>query len=122
MKSVFISGPYTGTKYDEEYENMMKASAAAAHYIKMGYAVFCPHSMMLPIDHNFNNGMIEYTDWLELTLYWLEKCDIVIFLPGWKDSNGCKVEHMVARALGKKVLYLQQDGSNMFAVETSHEN
>jgi len=109
MKSVFISGPYTGMK-DEEYNNMMKAARVGAHYLKLGFAVFCPHTMTYPIDRNYNTGgEIEYEDWLELGLYWLAKCDIVAFLPGWENSKGATIEHMVARSLGKEIEYVRNE-------------
>jgi len=107
MKSVFISGPYTGTK-KEEHKNMMKAAAAAAFYVKQGFAVFCPHTMTCPIDRNYNTGgEIKYEDWLAIDLYWLAKCDIVAFLPGWESSKGATIEHMVARARGKEIEYVR---------------
>jgi nucleoside 2-deoxyribosyltransferase len=107
MKSVYIAGPYTGTK-EEEHKNMMKAAAAAAFYVKQGFAVFCPHTMTCPIDRNYNTGgEIKYEDWLAIDLYWLAKCDIVAFLPGWENSKGASIEHMVARALGKEIEYVR---------------
>jgi hypothetical protein len=66
--------------------------------------------MTQPIDRNYNTGgEIEYEDWLELGLYWLAKCDIVAFLPGWENSKGATIEHMVARSLGKEIVYVRNE-------------
>jgi len=106
-RSVYISGPYTGTK-GEEYENTMNAAEAAAFYLKQGFFVFCPHTMTRTIARNFNQGgEITYDGWLENDIYFLEKCDIVAFLPGWENSKGAWVEHLVACALGKEIEYIK---------------
>lgn len=104
MKSVYISGPYSGCTGTEEDANIFKAAKVAADYIKRGYAVFCPHTHSTLINREYNpDGMIDYDDWLTLDLYWLFRCDAVHMLPGWKNSKGAKVEYMVAKALGKLI-------------------
>jgi hypothetical protein len=100
MKSVYITGPYSG----EEDANIQRAAEVAADYIKRGWMVFCPHTHSSIIDREFNKDkLITYEDWLTLDLYWLSRCDAVHMLPGWKNSKGANVEYLVARALGKEI-------------------
>ena len=109
MKSAYIAGPYTAPTLPRENANILNAAEVAAEYIRQGYAVFCPHSHSTMIHREFNkDDKITYEDWLTLDLYWLSKCDVVVFLPGWKESKGASIEHMVARALGKEIHYLRQ--------------
>lgn len=62
------------------------------------------------IDRHFNKGELDYHDWMKADLYWLAKADIIVFLPGWQDSHGACIEHMVAKALGKEIIYFEAYG------------
>lgn len=111
MKSVYIVGPLSGSAY-ELHCNISQAATVALEYYKKGYAVFCPHLQTQhyhgepknPIPLNVNNE-VKYEDWLASDIYWLEKCDEVVFLPGWEKSKGASIEHIVAKALGKEITY-----------------
>lgn len=39
--------------------------------------------------------------------------DIVIFLPGWKDSNGCMVEFEVCQRYNKPTFFIQESMYNI---------
>lgn len=43
----------------------------------------------------------------------LADADVVIFLPGWKDSNGCLVEFEVCQRYGIKTVFIQEAMYNM---------
>ncbi len=36
----------------------------------------------------------------------LVRCDEIHFLPDWKDSKGCQVEHYLAEKIGIKIVYI----------------
>lgn len=105
MKSAYIAGPYSAPTRDEEDYNIRNAALVAAEYYKNGYAVYCPHLQTSYIDRHFNDGQLDYEDWLARDIYWISKCDVVVFLPSWKNSRGAVIEHMVARGLGKEIHY-----------------
>ncbi len=107
MLSAYIAGLYAAPTREEEDYNVHRAGKAAAIYRRKGFRVFVPHLQSGYIDRNFNNdGYFVYEDWLEEDIYWLAKCDVVVFLPGWEDSRGACIEHMVAKGLGKEIHYL----------------
>lgn len=105
IKSAYIAGPYTASNPAEKDGNMHRAAEAAFYYHARGFAVYCPHLQTSYIDRHFNKGEVDYEDWMVNDIYWLEKCDIVVFLPGWESSRGASIEHMVAKGLGKAIQY-----------------
>jgi len=105
MKSVYIAGPYTAGTEAEEDANIHNAAVVAFNYYMDGYAVYCPHLQTSYIDKKLNKGEVDYADWMGNDIHWLAKCSIVVFLPGWGESRGAVIEHMVARGLGKEIVY-----------------
>lgn len=45
---------------------------------------------------------------MAVCLWHLVKCDMVVFLDNWQDSKGARIEHRVARLLGKKIIYMNR--------------
>lgn len=37
----------------------------------------------------------------------MDSADICVFMSGWESTNGCVIEHEVARNYGKAILYLK---------------
>jgi hypothetical protein len=104
VKSIYIAGPYTAESREGEDENIKSAARIAADYIKRGWAVFCPHTMSVTIDREFNKDrMIDWNDWMTMDLHWLSKCDAIHMLPGWTKSKGAVMEYMFAQALGLEI-------------------
>ena len=120
MKSAYIAGPYSAEHREGEDKNIKNAVAVAAEYVKAGYAIFCPHSHSCQIarDHDID----DWNTWLILDLYWLSKCDIVVFLPGWKESKGASIEHMVARGLSKEIVYLEEATNERLSYAPAEEH
>lgn len=106
MRSVYIAGPYSAANRAGEDKNIMAAAEVAADFYRAGWAVFCPHVQTSPIDRNFNqDGAVKYEDWMAVDLYWLSRCDLVVFVGDWEQSRGACIEHMAARGLGKDIMY-----------------
>lgn len=47
--------------------------------------------------------------------------DVVIFLPGWKDSNGCLVEFEVCQRYGLKTVFIQEAMHNIMKTQSESE-
>ena len=103
MKRIYIAGPYSSPDgYEGEDKNTMVAAEVAAHYLKKGWAVFCPHTMTRDIARDFARDLT-WEDWLATDIAWLSLCDAIHMLPGWEDSKGASFEYLVARGLGLEI-------------------
>ena len=110
MRKAYIAGPYTANTPEGVEENVRRAEAAAWLYYLKGYAVYCPHAQTHRIHLRYNgDGILDYDDWLKVTIAWLMECNVVAFLSGWKNSTGATFEHIVAEALGKEIHYLTEE-------------
>ena len=96
---VFLSGKYSG---DIE-ANIQIARNSAIKLWEAGYAVFCPHLNTAYFDRDCK---CTYEDYIEGDLLILKYCDIVAFLPGWRESKGSVIEHEYSKKIGKKIKYL----------------
>ncbi len=116
MEKVYIAGPYTGSTPEEVEENVRRAEAASWLYHYYGCAVHCPHSQTHRIHMRYNqNESVGYMQWLQADIAWIVACDKIVFLPGWTSSKGAVIEHTVAKALNKGIVYLTE--SNIEAAE-----
>ena len=39
----------------------------------------------------------------------MDGCDFIIFVPGWDDARGCRIEHEVAKQYGLNIYYMFYD-------------
>jgi len=101
MLVAFVSGKYRSIEgVWGAHKNIEAARVVARKLWDMGYAVICPHSNTAHFDGP------DYEDaamWLEGDLEILRRCDVVVMLPGWKESRGAVAEHAEARRTGKLI-------------------
>jgi nucleoside 2-deoxyribosyltransferase len=71
--------------------NIRNAEAVAAELWKAGFAVICPH-----MNTALMGGICPEDVWLNGDLVMLERCDLLVLVPGWRASVGTLAE--VARA------------------------
>lgn len=55
------------------------------------------------LDISENKSPIYY---LAKSIELLDKADAVVFMPGWQQARGCKIEEICAREYGKFLMYL----------------
>ena len=110
IKKAYIAGAYTAKTPEEVEENVKRAEAIAWMYYLKGYAVFCPHAQTHRIHLRYNNDEIfGYEDWLQADIAWLKDCDVIVFVSGWGGSKGARMEHIMAKALGKEIHYVIEE-------------
>lgn len=94
MSTVYLAGQISG---DPAYRE--KFAAAQIEMEKKGFIVLNPAKLPLGL----SNG-----DYLRICAAMLEASDAVYLLRTWKDSQGAKIEHEMAKYTGKMVM-LQDD-------------
>ncbi len=102
MKLLYTAGRYRAPTINGIHDNIQAARRVALKYWKLGYAVICPHA-----NTAFMDGACEDQVWLDGDLEMIRRCDVVVMIPGWKESRGAVVEHELAVSLGKEVIYEQ---------------
>ena len=92
---VYVAGPYRADTSELVAWNVKAASDMAAFLLKQGIEVVCPHSM--------TGGWERYSfltdaDFLRNGLELLRRCDAVLLLDGWEQSEGTLAEIECAEA------------------------
>lgn len=96
---IFVSMPMNG-KTDEQ---IRKEFEEKKKYIKEQWG-FNPEMV---IDSVIGDGADDLVKYLARSIYLMSDANIVFFASGWEQARGCKIEHEVAIAYGKGVLYEQ---------------
>lgn len=107
MKIVFIAGPFRGDGSRSAKEaNVEIARTYVRKFIENNISFYSPH---LNLDQEilmFEEDKSQYAITTNHTF--LERCDILAVLPGWRDSSGTIEEIDLAQKAGKPVFYLEE--------------
>jgi hypothetical protein len=95
---LYVAGPYSGGVT----ENIAKARAAAIELWQQGHGVLCPH---LNTQHFEKDCSVSYQDYIRQDLRLLARCDAIVMLEGWEESNGARTEHSFAHGIGMPIYY-----------------
>jgi hypothetical protein len=90
---VYVSGRYTGT-IDA---NIQAARAVAIALWEHGHTALCPH---LNTQHFEQDCKASYEDYIRGDLEMVARCDALVMVAGWEESNGAKIERDYALGLG----------------------
>jgi len=106
VKLVYVAGPYRSPTAWGVEQNIHAAMAAAAQVWAAGLAAVCPHANAARME-----GVTTDANFLAGTLEMLRRCDAVLVIEGWKNSEGARGEVDEAVRLGLPVLYEWGDKS-----------
>ena len=95
---IYISGKYSGSIA----ENIKEARKVAIEVWESGHVALCPH---LNTAHFEEDCKLEYDDYIKGDLILLERCDAILMLEGWEESQGAQIELQYAEKLGLPVYY-----------------
>lgn len=93
----YVAGPYRdprGAWYIRQ--NIQKAEQVAAELWTLGYVVICPHT-----NTGLMDGLVPDDVWLAGGLELLARSDVVVLIPGWRESAGAMAEAEHSWRLGK---------------------
>jgi hypothetical protein len=111
VKVIYTAGPYRGPGWNDVWNNIISARAAARTLWLKGWAVICPHSNSIFMDGPEIPAMTFLNGDLEI----IRRVDAVVMLPGWEWSEGSLGELELAKELGIPIYYSIQevpDGRN----------
>ena len=91
---VFISQPMKGkTEAEIKKERQLAVLSAVREY---GSDVEIVHSYFT----NYDGSAVQF---LGKSIEALGTADVALFLPGWKEARGCRIEHTVCEEYGIKI-------------------
>lgn len=91
---VYISGPITGvSNYKRIFQGAKDALTAK------GYDVVNPAELTEVIGDSFS-----YDEIMRIDLDLLDRCDVLVQLPGWEESRGANIEYGYALGSNKTIL------------------
>lgn len=92
--NVFISGKIN------DNPNFMEDFAKAEEKLKLkGYVVINPTKASNLSEY------FDYADFMINSFILMKKCQAIYFLANWEDSIGSKIEKMVAKKIGLKIIH-----------------
>lgn len=100
MRVAYIAGPYRASTIAGVVANIRAAEAVAAKYWRLGYAVHCPHK-----NSGLMDGICSDDVWLNGGLEILRRCDTIVMMENYIDSEGSVDELEVARLQGLEVIF-----------------
>jgi len=98
IKTVYISGKISGLDIKDVTEKFKKAEEILS---KAG------HDVVNPMNHQSENLNQTWEEYMIQDLKLLMNCDVIYMLPDWKDSEGAKIERLVALSMG--MLFLEEE-------------
>lgn len=90
---IYIAGKISGEK---NYKKKFKKAERALK--KKGHSVMNPAWLV-------EYKAFSWTDYMIVSEAMQRRCEAVLFLPDWKQSNGARIEHNRAKDEGQKIFY-----------------
>lgn len=95
----YVAGPLT--THGDVQQNRARAVSAGRLLVANGFTPIVPHFWL-----ELDEPPMPYEFWMGACLALLRRCDVAFFLPGWRASTGCRIEHAYCREHGIKIIYL----------------
>ncbi|MBX2866980.1 DUF1937 family protein [Candidatus Kaiserbacteria bacterium] len=106
MKVIFVAGPFRGDGSREAREgNLEKARQYIRRFVEKEIPYYSPHMNTSTTTIDFE-GRDPFAT--ALNHQFLDYCDALAVLPGWKDSSGTQEEITRAEEQGKRIFYLEE--------------
>ena len=94
---VYISGKYSGNTEAEISVNIANARSKSIEVWEAGFTALCPHTNTF---HFEKDCKCNYADYIDGDLALLQRCDCMLLLENWQESDGVKREIDFAKING----------------------
>lgn len=98
---VYLAGPYTATGDKSVDDHIEQARRVAVELWDKGYYVITPHLNTAHFEKYCQ--VADWSTFMEGDLRMIAACDVVVLLPGWRQSRGACIERNYALRRGKVV-------------------
>lgn len=89
-RKLYISGPISN---DPDYKTKFESVATE---LKGKYEILSPL---------FIQAALNWEEYMEIDIAMVKVCDVIYMMKNWEQSKGATVEHAMAQALGKEIIY-----------------
>lgn len=100
MKVIYVAGPFRAATPWLIEQNVRRAEIACLDIWRMGMVPICPHTQT-----RYFQGSAPDAAFLDGTLEMMRRCDAILVLSDWAQSDGTKGEIKEADRLGLPVFY-----------------
>jgi hypothetical protein len=97
---VYVAGPFRASTPWLIEQNVRRAEEASLEVWKMGAVAVTPHLLT----RHFQDALPDEV-WIDGLMSLMSTCDVMLVLPGWKNSSGTKAEIAEAGRLKKNIFY-----------------
>jgi hypothetical protein len=100
VKIVYVAGRFRAANDFEVEANIRRAEALGLEVAKLGASPVIPHANTRSLHNHIGEAFM-----LEATLELMRRCDALVLVEGWQDSQGTRDEMCEAHFLGLPVFY-----------------
>jgi len=98
---MFVSGPYRGKSLAEIEANVRDAARWCGVVKRLGWTPLCPHTNSHWIaEENLRDFGYMHESYLADALTLLHRCDAILMIEGWEQSDGALAERQYAMSHG----------------------
>lgn len=101
IKQIYLAGPYTGKDSQEVMSYCSTAINFASEVVKLGAYPQTSHPLGVFLQRGVGNAQY----WYDATLEQMKRCDAVLMLPNWENSQGAIKELEEADKLDMPIFY-----------------
>jgi hypothetical protein len=97
---IYVAGPYRAATAWEIEQNVRRAEEDGLEVAKLGAAPLVPHAIC-----RFFHGQVSEEFWSQATMALMRRCDAILLVEGWVNSEGTREEKATADREGIPVFF-----------------